>query len=114
MKDDTVYLRHILDSIKSIVKYLEGISFETYMKDELIQDGVIRRLEIIGEASRNTSQDFREQYSEIPWSQIISLRNRIVHAYFNINLNTIWTIVQDELPILKQNVENILGENRDA
>jgi len=108
MKDDIVYLRHILDSINSIVKYLEGISFEIYMKDELIQDGVIHRLEIIGEASRNTSQDFREQYSEIPWSQIISLRNRIVHAYFNINLNTIWSIIQDELPYLKQNVENIL------
>jgi len=114
MKDDIVYLRHILDSINSIVKYLEGISFKIYMKDELIQDGVIRRLEIIGEASQNTSQDFREQYSEIPWSQIVSLRNRIVHAYFNINLNTIWSIIQDELPYLKQNVENILGENHDT
>ena len=108
-KDDTVYLRHILDSINSVEQYLEGISIETFMKDKLIQDGIIRRLEIIDEASRNISQTFREQYSGIPWGQIIGLRNRIIHAYFNINLTTIWDIVQDELPSLKQNVENILG-----
>ncbi len=107
-KDDRVYLQHILDAIHRIETYTNGVSKEKYMQDGLLQDGVVHQLEIIGEASTNLSEEFRERYSEIPWGQIIGLRNRIVHAYFDINLEITWDIVQGDIPELKQQVERIL------
>lgn len=75
-----------------------------------MQDAVVRQLEIIGEASRNVSESFQEEHSDIPWGQIISLRNRIVHEYFEINLGIAWDIVQDDLPVLKRQIQQILDE----
>jgi len=73
---------------------------------------VIRQLEIIGEASRNLSDEFREDNPEIPWSQIIGMRNRIVHAYFNVDLEITWGIVTMDLPILKEYLITLLEEKR--
>lgn len=109
-KDDTVYLRHILDGIQQIQDYVQGLSTERFLHDKLLQDGVVRQLEIIGEASRNLSAEFRQTCVEVPWSQIIALRNRIIHAYFDVNLRVVWEIVQDDLPSLKQQVERVLEE----
>ncbi|HLE14654.1 MAG TPA: HepT-like ribonuclease domain-containing protein [Anaerolineales bacterium] len=73
---------------------------------------MIRQLEIIGEASRNLSDEFREDNPEIPWSQIIGMRNRIVHAYFNVDLEITWGIVTMDLPILKEYLITLLEEKR--
>lgn len=107
-KDDTVYLQHMLDAIHRIESYTRGLSREKYLQDGLIQDGVVRQLEIIGEASNNLSEEFQEKHLEIPWGQIIGLRNRIVHAYFDINLDIAWDIVHGDIPDLKQQIERIL------
>ena len=109
-KDDTVYLRHILDAIERIADYTKGTSAEQFMQSQLVQDGVVRQLEIIGEASRNLSDEFRQEHLQVPWSQMIGLRNRIIHAYFNVNLHIVWEIVQKDLAPLKQQVKHILGE----
>ena len=85
-KDNTVYLRHILDAINRIEEYLATISRDAFLRNHLLQDAVIRQLEIIGEASRNIAEEFREKHTAIPWSQIIAFRNRVVHAYFDVNL----------------------------
>jgi uncharacterized protein with HEPN domain len=74
----------------------------------LIQDGVIRQLEIIGEASRALSSEFRAQQPDLPWNQIIGLRNRLIHAYFDINLGIIWDIVQADIPPLKAQIHTLL------
>ena len=92
-KDNTVYLRHIWDAIEQIEDYVKGVSAEQFMQKRLLQDGVVRQLEIIGEAGRNLSDEFRQRYPEVPWGQIIDLRNRIVHAYFDVNLQIVWEIV---------------------
>jgi uncharacterized protein with HEPN domain len=84
------------------------VSREEFLQNGLLQDGVIRQMEIIGEASRNLSDEFRENHSDVPWSQIIGLRNRIVHAYFEIDFEIAWTIVQNDLPSLKLWVKNFL------
>jgi len=68
-------------------------------------------LEIVGEASRNVSEEFQEKYSEIPWGQIVAMRNRIIHEYFNINLEVAWDIVREDLPVLKQQVQKILSKH---
>ena len=111
-KDETVFLEDILAAIRRIEKYLNGVSHQHFLQNDLLQDGVVRRLEIIGEASRNFSDDFHQRYSHVPWRQIVSLRNRMIHAYFNVNLQIVWEIVQNDLPILKQQVEDILLEER--
>jgi len=103
-RNDTVYLSHIWDAITQIGIYTAGLSYDQFSRTRLVQDGVIRQLEIIGEASRNLSDDFRDQHSELPWLQIIGLRNRLIHAYFEVNLGIIWDIVQNDLPPLKQRV----------
>jgi len=107
-KDDTVYLHHILDAIQRIQTYTRDVSKEKYLQDGLLQDGVVRQLEIIGEASTNLSEEFQERHSEVPWGQIIGLRNQIVHAYFDINLDITWDIVHGDIPELKRQIEHIL------
>ena len=107
-RNDRVYLAHILDAITQIESYTAGLVYAEFVQKRLVQDGVIRQLEIIGEASGNLSPDFREKYPDLPWSQIIGLRNRLIHAYFDINLGIVWDIVQTNIPPLKQNVEQWL------
>ncbi len=116
-KDDTVYLRHILDSIKQIEEYLRGVSKEKFMKSRLLQDGVVRQLEIIGEASRNLSEELCQRHSEVPWKQIIGMRNRIIHEYFDVDLEIVWEVAEKDLPDLKTQIQAILqkqGAIRDA
>ena len=107
-KSDTVYLHHILEAISQIEIYTADLSYEKFLQDRLLQDGVVRQLEIIGEASRNLSSEFRDQHFEIPWGQIIGLRNRVIHAYFEVNLTIIWEVVQNDLPDLRQSVEQLI------
>ncbi|MDD4652060.1 MAG: DUF86 domain-containing protein [Methanothrix sp.] len=109
-KDDSVYLRHIMDAFMQIEHYTDGVSHEEFMKDNLIQDGVIRQLEVMGEAARNLSDDLRGDYPHIPWRQMIGLRNRMIHAYFNVNLEIIWEIVQGDIPNLKRETKRVLED----
>ena len=107
-KDDSVYLRHIIDAFVQIEHYTDSVSHEEFLCNRLLQDGVIRPLEVMGEAARNLSEDLRNKYPEIPWRQMIGLRNRMIHAYFNVDLQIIWEIVQGDMPDLKQKMKCIL------
>ena len=108
MKSDAVFLAHILDAINVIESYTTGLTYEGFYDTRLVQDGVIRQLEIIGEASRNLSDEFRTQNSDLPWQQIIGLRNRLIHAYFDVSLGIIWDIVQDDIPPMKQKILSLV------
>lgn len=108
-RDDTVYLRHILDAIHQIRTYLEHVSEEKFLQTPLLQDAVVRQLEIIGEASRNLSDNLHQSHPKIPWQQVIALRNRLTHAYFSINYQTVWEIIQVDLPYLEQQIKAILN-----
>lgn len=101
MASDEVYRQHILDAIARIERHLAGVSEDRFRESELLQDGVVRQLEIVGEASRRLSDAFRRRYPEIPWRQIIGLRNRVAHDYENVNLGVLWSVVRDGLPALK-------------
>ncbi len=108
-KDDTVYLRHIIDSCERIEHYMEGIPKDKFFETELLQDAVIRQLEIIGEAACNLSDDLRLSNPQVPWRQMVGLRNRVIHAYFEVNPQIIWEITKGDLPALKQEIKQILG-----
>jgi uncharacterized protein with HEPN domain len=110
MKNDAVYLHHILDAINRIQGYTAGVSYDQFLQDSLLQDGVVRQLEIIGEAAKNVSSTFRDAHPELPWRQMTGTRNKLIHGYFEVNLFIVWDTVQSDLPPLKQQVERIIEE----
>jgi len=99
------FLRDILESIDKIDRYTKDINFQDFVKNELIQDAVIRNLEIIGEAVKNLPDDFKGNYPEIEWRKIAGLRDILIHAYFGIDLEIIWDIVQNKMRGLKKIIE---------
>ncbi len=84
------------------------MTFDEFMEDELIQDGVVRNLEIIGEAVKHIPEDVKKNYPDIEWRKIAGLRDILIHAYFGIDLDVVWDVVKNKIPELKEKVENIL------
>ncbi len=103
------YLRHILDAISRIEEYLSGVSVDAFRGNSLVQDGVIRQLEIIGEAVKHVSAELREQYPGIPWQDIAGTRDKLIHDYFGVDIDKVWLMVQDDIPPLKAEISQILG-----
>lgn len=110
MKTNKVYLRHILDAIEQINEYVDGIERATFDANPMLQDAVVRQLEIVGEASRQLTDSFRDRHDDIPWRAIIGMRNRIAHDYLNIDLDIVWEVVQRDLPELSRQIRSILNE----
>jgi uncharacterized protein with HEPN domain len=108
MKDDNVYLQHIKDAINKIEQYLEGYSYEQFLQDSKTVDAVIRKVEIIGEASNNISKEFQAKHSELPWRRMIGMRNRLIHEYFGVSEESVWSTAKEDLPPLKKQLEEIL------
>lgn len=104
-----LYLNDIETSIKKIQSYTKGLTKQDFIVNSLILDAVILNLQIIGEASKNIPQDIREKYTEIPWRNIINLRNIIAHTYFYLDEDILWDTVQNELTPLKTCIQLILA-----
>jgi uncharacterized protein with HEPN domain len=109
IKDDAVYLRHILDAIGQIEEYVTGFDYEMFMRSRLVQDGVIRQFEIIGEATKNLSPDLRVRYSHVPWKDIAGMRDKLIHQYFGVDISAVWETVVHDLLLLKDDISSILA-----
>ena len=107
MKDDKERLRDMEEAIDRIDRYASQ-GEEAFRNDELIQNWVVHHLQIIGEAARALSAEFRNQHAGIPWSKIIGMRNILVHDYFGIDVEVVWRVVERDLPDLKQKIEKLL------
>lgn len=110
MKDDRVYLGHILDAIHDIEQYA-SVGRDAFMSDKMRQDALIRKLEVIGEAVKNLSENAKQRRPEIPWRQIAGMRDRLTHDYFGVDLALVWVAVEKDLPSLKAAVASILVES---
>ena len=108
MKDDKVYLIHILESIENIQKYNINGKKE-FMEFSIIQDATIRNLEIIGEDTKKLSEDLRGDYPQLPFRKMAGLRDILIHNYFGIDLTIIWNVIENELPQIKVELEKILS-----
>ena len=108
MRDDSLYLRHILDAIEAICQYTGTTAREEFIQNPILRDAVIRQLEIIGEASNRLSDETRLASPDTQWAQIISMRNRLIHGYFQVDVDLVWEIITNDLPALKQQIESIV------
>lgn len=98
MPRDEVYLLDIVISAKKALRFVEGMTWDNFQGNELVQSAVLHPLEIIGEAARLISESYKESHPEIPWFQMIGMRNRLIHEYFRIQADTVWKTIQEDLP----------------
>jgi uncharacterized protein with HEPN domain len=107
-RDWKLFIMEILESINKIEKYIEGLNYEQFVKDEKTKDAVVRNLEIIGEAANQIPKEIQQKFSNVPWAQIIAMRNRMIHGYFTIDYRIVWDIAKIDIPSLKKELELIL------
>jgi uncharacterized protein with HEPN domain/predicted nucleotidyltransferase len=110
-KDPLIYLTRILESINHIGTFLQGVTWKHFSSSMEKQDAVAKRLELIGESVKSLPDEFRSKHAEVPWKDWAGLRDRIVHQYFDLNLDVIWDTIIDDLPLLKKHVEQFIQEH---
>jgi uncharacterized protein with HEPN domain len=108
-KDDLVRLRHMLDSSREAVELIHAKARADLDGDRILSLALVRLLEIVGEAASKVTIDTRQQIPAIPWSQIVSLRHRLIHGYDTINMDIFWKILTDDLPVLIAQLQKIEG-----
>jgi uncharacterized protein with HEPN domain len=108
-EQDIIRLRHMLDAAKKIVEYTEPIERDDLDKDEKLALALVRLLEIVGEAAKAVSPDFRRNNPQIPWREIAGTRDRLIHGYYDIDFDVVWQIVSDDIPPLITAIEGILA-----
>jgi uncharacterized protein with HEPN domain len=109
VRDDAGRLQDILDSIQRIQERI-GSGRQRFESDEMLQVWVVHHLQIIGEAARSISQALRVAHPEIPWASVIAMRNLLVHEYFGIDIEEVWSTAVNDLPLLRPDVEAMLAE----
>ncbi|HMV43019.1 MAG TPA: DUF86 domain-containing protein [Leptospiraceae bacterium] len=107
MKDDLIYVRHILNEMSDIIEFSKG-GENWFFQDKMTQKAIIRSLEVIGEAVKNISADFRESNPQVPWKDMAGMRDRLIHGYFDVSLERVWNVVENIIPSLKKQMENLL------
>jgi uncharacterized protein with HEPN domain len=107
-KDDAVYLHHILDAARQIEEYVVGLDYQGFLESRLVQDGVIRQFEIIGEATKNVSRETCSLAPEVPWKDMAGMRDKLIHQYFGVDIPSIWESVRQDVAGIKKGVEGLI------
>lgn len=107
MRDYKLYLDDILEAVKRIERYTKGTTFARLKNDSLKIDGVVRNLEIIGEAAKNIPADIKDRHPDIEWKKMAGLRDILAHEYFGIDLDILWDIIKNKLPDLKKKISRV-------
>jgi len=107
LKDDRPYIDHVHQAITKIRKYTENLTREDFENDELIQDAVIRNIEIIGEATKNLSKEFRKIHSHVPWRAMSGMRDKLIHDYVGIDFDVVLETIKEDMPLLEDALKDI-------
>ena len=108
--DDSIYLGHMLDMTRRAVRAIESKNRAQYDEDDILRLGLTHLVQVIGEAARKVSDEFRDEHSEIPWRKIVGMRHRIVHDYMRVDEDILWQVVTNDLRALLPQLEAILPE----
>ena len=109
LRRDSDYLADLHEAVRRIVAYTAELSYEQFLSDLKTQDAVIRNLQVMGEAAKKLSPTVKRAHPYVPWKQMAGMRDRIVHEYFGVNYDIVWTVARDELPSLLPQIVAILG-----
>lgn len=111
-RDHTLFLKDILDAIASIESFVGGMTLNEFLQDDKTQSAVVRKLEIIGEATKQLPEPIRQRYPDVPWSSMARMRDRLAHGYWSVDNEIVWKVVQEELPVIKPHLVAIYERER--
>ena len=109
-RGDVPALKDVLEAIGRTQRYVGAATLAEFLAKTETQDAVVRNLEVIGEAVKNLSSDFRQEHEDIDWTRIAGLRDRLIHQYFSVDWDILWNIIQERLPVLKVQIARLLDE----
>lgn len=107
-KDQTIFLRHMLESIKDIKDFIAGVSKKEFGENKEKLNAVVRSVEILGEAAKKLPESFKNKYKEIPWKEIIGTRDILIHQYFGVDLDILWNIITKDILYLEKQIKNLI------
>lgn len=108
MRNYRLYLKDIFDAMEAIERFVEGMEFEDFKRDDKTSSAVIRKFEIIGEATKNLPDSIKEKYTSIPWREMAGMRDRLIHFYFGIKYDLVWKTIKEVIPQVKHLIRKIL------
>jgi len=109
-KEPIFFLQDIQNSVTKIFKYTTNIDYQEFVSNDMVKDAVERNFEIIGEAVKNLSEDFRNKYPNIPFKQIAGMRDKLIHDYFGVDYEIVWKTIKDKLPQFSIDIEKLLAD----
>jgi uncharacterized protein with HEPN domain len=109
-RDYRLFVEDILDSIEKIEEFVADMNFDEFVNDDKTSSAVMRKLEIIGEATKNLPGYIRRKYKGLPWREMARMRDKITHGYFGINYRIVWNVIKERLPEIKPTILQILGD----
>ena len=110
IKQDLPYLRHILNAISRINEYTEKKEYQYFIENHLVQDGVIRQIEIIGEATKRLSDEIKKKYPDIPWKDMAGMRDKLIHNYLGVDIDAVWDTVENDIPTLENKLKDLMNK----
>ncbi len=109
-RDYKLFIKDILDCIDKIEEFAGNMKLEDFVKDDKTSSAVVRKLEIIGEATKNLPKSLRQKYKELPWTEMAKMRDKIIHFYFGVDYEIVWKVIKERLPQIKSELTEILEE----
>jgi uncharacterized protein with HEPN domain len=110
MRNLRLYLKDILVAMEAIEEFVEGIEFDEFKQDDRTSSAVIRKFEIIGEATKQVPEDIRQQYPQVPWKEMAGMRDKLMHFYFGVDYNLVWQAIKYRVPQIKPVIRQILED----
>jgi uncharacterized protein with HEPN domain len=107
-RDDAILVEHILEATEKSIGFLSGHSRDDLERDEKLALSTIRLLEIVGEAASQVSEEYRDKHPDIPWKDMVGLRNRLIHGYFDVDLDIVWDTVKTDLPPVVEQLRKLI------